>query len=62
MSDQLPAVMTAKECASALRCSVRSVRRYIQAGRLRVVCKPPGKPGRVLILKEDVVRLLTPVE
>jgi len=46
-TQELPAVVTVSEAAAALRCSVHTVRRAIQAGRLPAVRLAENGPLRI---------------
>lgn len=53
-ADDLPALLTIGEAAQHLRCSVKSVRRYVKAGRLPAF----RAGGRLLFTSADLWALL----
>jgi len=55
---ELPALTTAKECASALRTTPRNLRRHIAAGRLNAIRAEETGSSRVLIPRSEIERFL----
>ena len=59
---ELPLFLTRCEVADLLRISERTVRRTESEGRLRSLKLTPGKAGRVLFRREELLRLVADVE
>jgi excisionase family DNA binding protein len=53
-----PKMLTVKEVAKVLRCSTRSVMRYVAAGKLAAVKLSAHPSGRVLIRADSLEKLI----
>ena len=58
LADGLPLLVPLVAAAAHLHLSVRTVRRWISAGRLQALRTTPGGSGRLLIPREELVREL----
>ena len=58
----LPRFLTRCEVADLLRISERTVRRMESEGRLRSLKLTPGRAGRVLFRREEVLRFVAEAE
>ncbi|MDD9945721.1 MAG: helix-turn-helix domain-containing protein [Myxococcales bacterium] len=58
----LPPLMLRSEVAKLFRMSERNVRRLEDQGRLRSLKLTPGRPGRVLFKRDDVLQFLAEAE
>lgn len=54
----LPAVLTFREAADALRVDPRTITRWCGQGRLKKLKLSPGQTGAARVLKSDLLRLL----
>ena len=58
----LPRFLTRSEVADLLRISERTVRRMESEGRLRSLKLTPGRSGRVLFRREELMRFVADAE
>ena len=59
---KVPTLMLRSEVAEYLRMSERNVRRLEDQGRLRSLKLTPGRPGRVVFRREEVLRFIAEAE
>lgn len=59
---ELPRFLTRCEVAELLRISERTVRRMESEGRLRSLKLTPGRSGRVLFRREELLRFVAEAE
>ena len=54
--------LTPAGAAAELHITARTIRAWIASGRLRAVRTDPGRGGRLLVRRSDVLALLLPVQ
>lgn len=59
--DPSPVLLTPADCAVTVHVTARTIRQWIACGRLPALRTDPGRGGRLLVRRSDLLALLLPV-